>query len=576
MKGLALILVSVLCCSYGALARSAPSVWETTVDSATDAGGCSLSEAMQSMNVESSVGGCVLATSSATQPFSNLILVPSSIETHVTQAHDARNAFIEYTNVDPLTIRGVGGKALITRANSASQPFRFISVLQASLTLENLIFSKGNHSLPGMTTTPRGGAVSVIGGSLTIRNSDFLQNAATSVDSNSGAVGGAIFFNGVDGADVTIENTRFISNGARVNSSDNSASRLLSGGAITISNLFGNVTIIDSVFQANVAETDSSLNRGCSGGAINIASGKTGVVTSDLRPRVVIMRSAFANNTCYKEGSISTSTGGALRISRNLNVSILDSTLSGNRAKSGSAISGALGQVDLLITNSTIANNLGDFAAVNVAFTHAANELNSKFFITNSIIAGNLGADASLSSGKNIFLIYDNKTNFIPSHSVFGSSEAFTFSSHQATYKAAPDSPPIAYNFSQNDNLILTVDGDRPTALNGIIKPLQQSGTSRAHHALASGSPAIDAAVAFIDTFTISSPSGPQTVYIQGCRGTETVIQSAALPPPPFRDDQLRSSRFDGRACDIGAVEYRDELCFPILPSNGKGALVCL
>ena len=172
--------------------------------------GCSIAEALASINAGMDTGGCVASGSYGT---SDTIILPFGTYNFTTIDNGANGL---PTIMTSLTINGNGSTLSRTLGNVAPF-FRFIEVESTgSLTISNLMFTGGNPgaaegggaiidfstgalsvdrgTFSGNTAGDSGGAIVKNGGtSLTVSNSTFTNNHA-----GSGADGGAIldFFNG--------------------------------------------------------------------------------------------------------------------------------------------------------------------------------------------------------------------------------------------------------------------------------------------------------------------------------------------------------------------------------------------
>ncbi|MBZ9570587.1 hypothetical protein KQY27_03380 [Methanobrevibacter sp. TMH8] len=158
-----------------------------------------------------------------------------------------------------------------------------------------------------------GGAISSSGDKMTVINSTFINN--TGMNSS----GGAIYLNSNNSI---IENSIFINNTALAGSG---------GGAVAV---FGeNATIINSIFNQNSATNN--------GGAIRI-----GTTSKNTK----IINNTFTNNSCINNGGAIYNVGDNITLSNN--------TMTGNNASSGQMIynNGSMGILNLTyLNNSTLA-----------------------------------------------------------------------------------------------------------------------------------------------------------------------------------------------------------------------------
>jgi hypothetical protein len=264
---------------------------------------------------------------------------------------------------------GAGVLSIFQGANPSFKP---------TLIIENVTFRNNRSVQAGGATAYDygGGAIYSQGGSVTISNSQFLNNHAdngaggavhilqsglsisgTTFDGNSAigsrpqdSQGGAIYIDGLGGANgvFSVSESSF-----RNNQSYNS------GGAIYV-NMYEDstrTTIVRSSFENNaIIGGSGGLGGAISGGGTNRGSG-TG------NPEISIRESTFANNRVQRSSSPFDGSGGALAFAQRARISISNSTFFRNRAEGSSvnANGGALYVVNntdqFSITNSTFAEN---------------------------------------------------------------------------------------------------------------------------------------------------------------------------------------------------------------------------
>ena len=116
-------------------------------------------------------------------------------------------------------------------------------------------------------------------------------------------------------------------------------------------------------------------------------------------------------------------------------------------------------------------------------------------------------------------------------------------------------------------NILGYSDAATPLALDEIIQSLtEQQGIP--FYPLPSTSPAVDTGT--IGTYI---PGEVFSFWHAGCRGTSRTL----IPSFDFHPDQLKQTRPVGAACDIGAIEYRDESsCYVVKSSGEKVVAFCL
>ncbi len=318
-----------------------------------------------------------------------------------------------------LTIEGAG--FTITRSSAAA--FRLMHIMSgAEVYINDLTMTNGLASAGGLGTL--GGAI-YTAGALTIADSTFSNNAATTVS----GLGAAIFVNRV------------------------------------------NLNVTRSVFSAN---------QGAMGAAI-YSYNNSSTVTDSL----------FSNNQ-------SQYAGGAL-VSESANLNLSNSTISGNSAPSG--YGGALYQLGAtaILTNNTITNNSAGSGAGGVY------NLAATVTLRNTIIAGNTAPSNPECYNDSII---GGTVMVADANNVFG-----TAGSAGGCPNGATDIVPAG--------VIAT-----------ILAPLADNNGPTFTHALATGSPALDAA-----NFS-NCPITDQRGYLRGFDATGTVNA------PQVGD------------CDIGAFEY--------------------
>ena len=437
------------------------------------------------------------------------------------------------TITNTITITGPGQSLLTVDGNNANRVF--VADTGSELTLEDLTIAHGNATGPG-------GGVDVIQGPLTVSNSTFIGNTASTR-------GGGIYFNG--GGTLTVTNTTFLSNtssssgggiGMRSGTasltdcifSDNTATY---GGAIynwdtttvtsstfsnnsTTSNGGGGIynqgtllTVTGSTFTGNTAPFGGGIatidyattvsNSIFSGNTALLSTGGGGIYAQGSRTTLAVVNSTFDGNTA------STAHGGGLSINGDvLTASVTGSTFSGNSASDyGGGIASA---APLTITNSTFSGN----SAVN---TGGGIDVRggTTTTVNNSTISGN-------SAGSNGGGIYANGGTLTLNNDIIANSTS------------GGDCHRAAGTIDAQNNLIQDglscVNGTSTNNLTGdpLLDTLADNGGPTQTIALLPGSPAIDAG----DDGT--------------CADAGTVNDL----------DQRGILRPQGSHCDIGAFEF--------------------
>jgi hypothetical protein len=233
----------------------------------------------------------------------------------------------------------------------------------------------------------------------------------------------------------------------------NNCSTACNGGAVSIEFKEGSLALSDSELTGNAATGSSSQGQG---GAIYVTSSSV----------VSLVRCTVANNQAgFSGGGVAFSAGGSL--------AIYDSTLSGNTAGEGGALS--LVRVAATIRNSTISGNSAAYGgAISDAGTHPSPTLT----IQNSTIAFN----SATTDGGGILWA----TGFL------------TLVSTIVAKNTATSTPDISGPATMNFSLLGNSSGATITGANNVLNvdpmlgPLADNGGPTLTHALMLGSPAIN------------------------------------------------------------------------------------
>ncbi len=358
-----------------------------------------------------------------------------------------------------------------------------------------------NVTLENNKTTDQGGAVNAIGGVVHIIDSTISSNI-------SGQDGGGLFLGDVTG---------YIKN-SEISSNKNSTGDGGVAGGLSISGTLSNMTISDTLIQNNVADgegggavvnngatakfensTISGNTAGTSGGGINIT----------VSSNVTIDNSVISGNTATISG------GGVEIIDNGLGstLTIIESTLSNNSAVTGGGISASGPNVVTDINSSTISSN---------AATQAGGGINVSGGTLN-IVTSTISSNTAATTGGGMHLAGFSTTNI--DNSTITNNSATSTGSGIYGVGATIDlySSIVAQNASNSDlnnaalstttssgyNLIGNADGstfavnskssDQFGSLSGSgvidakLEGLADNGGPTYTHALADGSPAIDA-----------------------------------------------------------------------------------
>ncbi len=252
-------------------------------------GGCTLGDAIEAANADSTVGGCV-----STLPGRDVLLLGADVV--LTAADTARSTLIDgaYAGLPDVTsdITIVGNENTIARDGSlacaAADPageFRLLQVLAGgSLTLRGLTLDGG--------CADRGGAVRVSDAVLDTTATSFTGHRARAAAGT--AAGGAVT---VTGGEASFVEANFENNAAL---HDGTGSPSAQGGAIDGD--FSSLWILASTLVANTADTQS-LTGNAFGGAVNAHGGTLTVLASVLTNNVAQGDLAFGG-AIHTEGSL--------------------------------------------------------------------------------------------------------------------------------------------------------------------------------------------------------------------------------------------------------------------------------
>lgn len=285
-------------------ATAAITVVDGKVTVAND-GMCSLIEAINNANATSGTphGDCAAGSASG----ADTIVLPSN-GTFTLTSYDNYNDY-GYNGLPEITSAIVidGNGSTIKR--TGNEEFRLISVAQSGdLTLNNVTLSGG------IAEYYYGGAVQVMGGSLTVNDSTITGNAAD---------GGAAIY--ITAGDLTVTNSKLNGNEAYV------------GGAIFAS--YSKITISDSELNNNLGPD------GFGGGALYSLGGE---YDGQETGQVTITNTTITGNS--NDG------GGALMVSYGT-LDLIDSTVSNNTSKYGYGAGVYLQGVTATVSGTTISGN---------------------------------------------------------------------------------------------------------------------------------------------------------------------------------------------------------------------------
>jgi hypothetical protein len=334
--------------------------------------GCSLAEAISSVNGGANFGGCV-ATGPGYGTNDTIVLAAGTY--NLTAIDSGVTGLPPIVNT--VTINGNGA----TIARAGGPDFRLFDVLAGNLTLNDVTLTGG--ALPGGT----GGAIDFSStGTLTLNNVAFSFNGAQS--------GGAINFNtGV----LVMTGGSFTGNAAL----DIAGSAF--GGAVNAAS-GGNMSFTGVTFGENFAFAGGA-GGSAFGGAINAAN------AGDLR----IIDSTFRNNVAFASGS---SFGGAVDAANAGNLVITGSTFTFSLAvaTNNGTFGGAVDAVptgNVIVTNSRFASNRA-ISVGNNAFGGGLDvENGGDLTVTGSTFVSNHAIAGGLSFGGGLIADYQGTTGLI-------------------------------------------------------------------------------------------------------------------------------------------------------------------
>jgi hypothetical protein len=423
-----------------------------------------------------------------------------------------------------LVISGAGPVSTIINGNNVDRVFHIIS--PSGVTIENL-------SVIGGASPTRGGGVfsDQNNAQITLNNLDIHNNTASeygggvyiedadltidscSISSNTTLYGGGGVFS--IGGLLVITNSTIDSNSANSSPGTGSGGGIYNWGSGTIdktsitNNLVGyygagifnqgsggvNINITNSTISNNNA-TGGDYNYG--GGLYN---GSVAVAT--------IINSIISNNSALNEGNTGRG-GGIFNGGDNANLTILNTTISGNTANTGGGIASygsitassstvsnneacpAGGGIYILagtadITNVTVSNNIAT-CSVGAFGAGVLLQEGSTAYIKSSTIAFN---NSELSSGAGLF------GSGATTHDILNTIISDNFPDNCYGVYSKNGSPtttnPAGYNISSDESCYFSLSGDQPN-VDPLIGPLADNGGLTFTHALQPGSPALDAA----------------------------------------------------------------------------------
>src|SRR2546425_1791117 len=325
---------------FASVARAATTITVTTTKDELDVDGkCSLREAIRAANTDTAVDSCPAGSGADT------IVLPHGIYT-LSIAGTSENASLsgDLDVTKSLTIQGAGASTTIVDANHIDRVFEVIGATNTStfagMTIRNGVWNDSNGLGGGIlnegatltlngdvvtgNATPQsfGGGINLEGGSLTIVDSAITNNTSY-------GTGGGLVNNGSTGS-LSITNSLISGNAV---TGTNGGGGLSSNGPLDVTNTivqgntsasyggiaaYGRASVTDSTIAGNVASVGDC-------GGLLLYGGM-----SDTVVRTVV-RSSVTDNLAESPATAAANRGGGI-CALAPNVSIRDSTVSGNRA----------------------------------------------------------------------------------------------------------------------------------------------------------------------------------------------------------------------------------------------------
>lgn len=494
----------------------------TITSGSDDNVGCTLREAIESINEEEDVGGC---SSSAEVYGSNDTVSTVGIDTvTITEGEILIQNTIRITGSPSAmtTIQGDNTSRFIRFSNPAVgsnlSALRFtmgdkaVSGSADGLTIDNCLF-EGNTGVSGA-------AINVSGDNLTVINTVFKNNTGS-------ALGGALFSSGDF---LTIENSVFEQNAAGTG-----GAAYLVGSAKSINN---------SSFSQNTAST---------AGAIYFQGNDS-----------LISASTFNKN------SATFSHGGAM-VLLGSNVDIVNTTVSENTAlASTTGVDLDAGGIDSLannlrIINSTIVDNRADEFGGGIKLGFNATE------IRNSIISGNVASDGNEIYYQTAPVLENNilGTNAVSLAEALQEGASDKVTSISSTNILATKRSLHSVSLAQIINPLSNNGGLTQTHALAQDSPAGNTGDNlTCQNSLVNGVDQIGQVRPFASTCDIGAFESQLAIFDGDADGVATGFDNCPLDENP---DQL-----DSNNNGIGDVCEDTELCFPIVAKNKKIALICL
>lgn len=482
--------------------------------------GCTMRDALENINngVSAPTNGCLNQTGEPAGTNDTIELGVSTVS--------SLTATLEIT--DDVAINPSGGLVtFLGNGNDRVFDINFATVTMNSVTVRNGVADDGD---PDTTTAEDdGGGILMLGSNLTLQDSQVTANRT------SGSGGGIRGFGGT----LTLLNSSITDNtaalggglaatGSVVNLTQGTVARNTAtqeGGGGVFLEQFGRFTASQSQIVDNVGLGSAETTGG-------------GFFVSDLSA-VNLKDTTLSGNTA--------NVGGGIYIDGYSSVTLGSSTAFGNSAR-GRGGAAFVNFGELRVTNSTISGNESQQRGSAIFAQPDDLQEASNVFLNHATISGNIVVDASgalrfeagsrLQIGNTILSGNVGGGPFYQEASIDGDATVINLGNNLLGDSSNTiNSAFSGFNFNPSD-IIATSDRSLPTALSDILGPLADNGGLTLTHALAAGSPAIDAG---------DNANCPATDQ----RGEARDLQ-----------------------CDIGAYERIDDTNFFVVPlPNGKAVI---
>ena len=330
--------------------------------------GCSLRNAVESINTAQNVAGCNAEGTFGIEDAINFSVSSiSDLDTEIRISSD-------------VSINPGGGFVTFSANPIAENPNRVLYMRGTNVSIENITISGGRAP-----SAQDGGGIFATGSQLTLQNVVLTNNTA-----------------GDDGGGLFVNNSTLFINDSRI--TGNSAS---DGGGIFTRD--SNVVISDSIISNNTTETTTSS--GDDGGGIYVRGGSASILNTSIIENnandegggIFVRQSTFTLSNSTVSGNNVGDDGGGINVDFQANASIIHSTFSNNTSgRIGGGISVSSGSLNL--SNSLVAGNKAEASVL------PSSEINLSVTASLNFLGRNLVGDDSNTLAQ--------ATNFSPPSSV--------------------------------------------------------------------------------------------------------------------------------------------------------------